>query len=225
MKMIPILCAFGIMVSFVWVWVLLLLRQRKNMKRTVGDWRIQKIPYKDAGNIRANLREAMSCRFALWVSASGLILFMAGFGYCVFHLGSSSKIVTGLTLAVTGWIAALIGSWLKARKHRQNWGIAYGHCIDREVKRVWGSDGEHSGGEWSCRVVCEYEHAGMRRRVTPALARTAFSSEKVAIGFLEKRIAPDGRCRIRYNLENPLETELYGESLSDKLAFKFGAAV
>jgi hypothetical protein len=57
----------------------------------------------------------------------------------------------------------------------------------------------------------------MRYRVTPSLVRGAFFSEKAAKDFLEKRIASDGGCRVRFNPNNPLETVLYGEGVIDKL--------
>ena len=125
----------------------------------------------------------------------------------------------GLFLAGGSWLVLLGAMWLKVRRERRDWQVVEARCVDREVRRVWEAGGEGGGRVWAWRIVCEYKYQGVEYRVTPVINWKNFRSEKVAVRFLDKKIFPNGHCKIRVNPNNPLQTELFGQGIKDVLFY------
>lgn len=183
------------------------IRQFQNNQLNEG-WRIQMIPYDDP-----NKPETMNMSGVLPVmSVIGVLGFFIGIGMVTYNIKRFQK--TGLVISVMSFLLALCCIFLKKRQEQQErhgWGIVNGICVDRELRKILiPPAGDSPGGslEWVWRIICEYEQLGVRYRVTPEINWTGLYSEKEALKFLEERILPDGRCTLRINLENPLQTML-----------------
>jgi hypothetical protein len=74
------------------------------------------------------------------------------------------------------------------------------------------------GGGYTCIVICEYEYAGVKYRVTPRVTPVAIVTlpAKLAEWHLKRRISPDGTCKLHFNPENPLEATLYRGGLIER---------
>lgn len=196
------------------------LKSGANKGGNIGDWRIQLIPHKGFNrgwDSRLNEKSESVDGIPRFLGRLGLVMFLAGLCWTLSNRGNSIRMVSGLAFAFAGCGGCLYGAWLKARNYRQGWMIAEGRCLDREIRRIMSSDGNHIGWIWSCRIICEYEYCGVMHRVTPSLTRAAFSSEQAVTRYLDVRIAGSGQCRIHFNPKNPLETFLYGDGICDTL--------
>ena len=73
---------------------------------------------------------------------------------------------------VGGWLIGVTGTYLSVRKARKGWLLADARCIKQMVKRV-ATSGAGGGGSsgFSAIIVCEYEYAGVKYRVTPKITR------------------------------------------------------
>jgi hypothetical protein len=188
------------------------LRHFQDERQNAG-WRIQMIPYDDSSKpMTPNSSGALA-----FVQAVGVLGFIAGVAM-VLHDKTKYR-EPGLIIAGISFSIVLVGFWLKARSEREGWDIASGRCIDREIRKVWAA-GEGGGGWiWVWRIVCEYNYAGIKYRVTPTVNWATFASEEAALKFLEGKISPDGDCKLRVNPKNPFQTELFGQGIKDKLLY------
>jgi len=179
-------------------------RQFQNEKENAG-WRIQMIPYDD---ISKPMTMSLGGIVAV-VPAVGIFGFLGGLALATYdHTKYESS---GLMIAVLGFVVLFGGAWLKARVVRQDWDVASGRCVDRELQKIWIPRGAaNAGGHWAWfwRIICEYEYLGVRYRVTPEVYWASFSSEDAALKFLEERISPNGECTLRVNPKNLLRAEL-----------------
>jgi RNA polymerase sigma factor (sigma-70 family) len=122
---------------------------------------------------------------------------------------------------LAGMALAVIGKYLTVRKVRRGWLLTDARYIKHVMKYVatgGGGGGSGGGGGYSCIVICEYEYAGVKYRVTPKVTPVAIVTlpAKVAERHLMRRISPDGTCKLHFNPENPLEATLYGGGLIDR---------
>ena len=176
-------------------------RQFQNEKANAG-WRIQLIPYDDTSKPMV-----MSMGGIL-----GVVPIVGAFGFigglAVATYDNDKYKYLGLVVAVSSLAVAFGGAWLKERRVRLDWDFAPGHCVDRELQKVWIQQGAGGHWGWFWRIVCEYEYLGIRYRVTPEVYWASFSSEEAARKFLEERISPNGECTLRVNPKNLLRTDL-----------------
>jgi RNA polymerase sigma factor (sigma-70 family) len=150
---------------------------------------------------------------------NGLVFYVPLFGLacCVVSFICMVRNIGGLTppiVFVGGWVIGVTGTYLCARKARKGWLLADARCIKQMVKRV-ATSGAGGGGSsgFSAIIVCEYEYAGVKYRVTPkitAVAIVSFPTAGTVERYLRKKIAPDGTCKLHFNPGNPLQTTLYG---------------
>jgi hypothetical protein len=178
-----------------------------------AGWRIQVIPYDDTSKpMTLSLNGVLAM-----VPVAGALGFLCGLALAVYD--DRQHVKAGLILAVASWGVAMGGYWLKARGERQDWDVAPGRCVDRELRKVRlvGRGGGQWG--WLWRIVCEYEYLGIPYRVTPEVYWSSFTSEEAARKFLEERISPKGECMLRLDPGNPLRTELLDQGIKDKLLY------
>ena len=172
-------------------------------------WRIRMIPYQEP----LKTATVVTGGFGPYVSVLGVLGFVVGFALIFFDVKKYKS--AGLALMIPSWLVLMSSIWFKARQDKRGWEVAEGRCLDRELRKVR-SDG---GWTWVWRIFCEYEHLGITYRVTPVINWISFFSEKGALRFLEKRISFSGQCRLRVNPKNPLQTELFGQGIKDKLLY------
>ena len=190
-------------------------------KQENAGWRIQMISYDDVVKPKAVFNG---------VATTGAIIFIIGFILAFnavrpgqlpvrFSINHGKKI--GLALVIAGLLLALFGIWFKARRKRKDWELTDARCVDRELKKIWLTDTRTGAGFWGWfwRIICEYEYSGKAVRVTPTVYWSNFTSEPAAMKFLEERISPDGNCKLHINPKNPLQTELVGQGIKDKLVY------
>ena len=188
------------------------LRRFQNERQNAG-WRIQMIPYGDSSKpMTPNSDGALA-----FVQAVGVLGFIAGLA--VIFYDQAKYIELGLIIAGLSFLIVSVGFWLKARSEREGWDVASGRCIDREVRKILTMNQGHSGWTWVPRIVCEYNYLGTKYRVTPTVNWATFALEEAASKFLEGKISPDGDCKLRVNPKNPLQTELFGQGIKDKLLY------
>ena len=174
-------------------------RQFQNQMEN-ANWRIKMIPWEDPSRpMTINAGGLLGA-----IPIVGALGFFVGVGIAAYE--TPEHLWAGLTVAVSSWLVALGGWWLKNRKVGLDWDVAPGRCVDRELQKIL----VPRGGQWNwCwRLVCEYEYLGIRYRVTPEMYWMGLASEAAAHKFLAKRIGPDGKCLLRVDPKNPLRTEL-----------------
>ena len=148
---------------------------------------------------------------------NGLVFYLplSGLACCVVSFICMVRSIGGWTppiVFVGGWVIGVTGTYLCARKARKGWLLADARCIKQMIKRVATSGAGGSSG-FSAIIVCEYEYAGVKYRVTPkitAVAIVSFPTAGTVERYLRKKIAPDGTCKLHFNPGNPLQTTLYG---------------
>jgi hypothetical protein len=189
------------------------LRKYQDNRQNAG-WRIQMIPYDDSSKpMTPNSTGALA-----FVQAIGVLGFIAGVVLALYDKTEYKE--NGLIIAVLSFSIVLVGFWLKSRSDREGWDVASGRCVDREIRKLWTQSGGHSSGWiWVWRIICEYDYVGIKYRVTPTVNWATFSSEEAALKFLEEKISPNGECKLRVNPKNPLQTELFGQGIKDKLLY------
>lgn len=189
------------------------LRKYQDNRLNAG-WRIQIIPYDDSSKpITPNSTGALA-----FVQAIGVLGFIAGLALALYDKTEYKE--KGLIIASLSFLIVLVGFWLKSRSDREGWDVAYGRCVDREIRKLWTQSGGHgSGWIWVWRIVCEHDYVGIKYRVTPTVNWATFSSEEAALKFLEEKISPADDCKLRVNPKNPLQTELFGQGIKDKLLY------
>src|ERR1017187_1963106 len=178
-----------------------------------AGWRIQLIPY-DEPSRPMTMNFSGTLPYLPLVSVLG---FFIGFGM----LGYDEKkyVIPGCIIMVASWLLGLCGLWLKTRRERAGWDVAPARCVDRELLKVWISLSHGSSRGWLWRIICDYEYLGIPYRVTPNVYWMNFTSEEAAIKFLDERVSASGECTLRVNPKNPLQTELFGQSVKDKLLY------
>jgi hypothetical protein len=181
------------------------IRQYQDERENAG-WRIQMIPYDDSSKpmtVETN-----------WIATVGAIGFLTAFVLLFRNPGKDTNL--RLEFAVGSLLLAFFGVWLKARRKRKDWEIESARCVDRELKKVRLPKG---GEGWYWRIVCEHEFHGEKYRVTPIVQWANFMSEEAAMKFIGEKISPDGECKLHINPKNPLQTELVGQGIADKLLY------
>ncbi len=159
-----------------------------------------------------------SFKKAGWVSVMPLLGLVA----CVVSFICMVRKVGGWIAPATflgGWVFGVMGSYLAFRNVRKGWLFTDARCIKQIVKVVGTSGGNGASHGFSAIVICEYEYAGVKYRVTPritAVAIVSFPTPQTVEWYLKKRIAPDGTCKLCFNPDNPLQTVLYGGGFMDR---------
>ncbi len=156
-----------------------------------------------------------------------LVVFVVSFICTVRGVGGAYGWIPPV-MVVGALIFGAIGSYLIARQVRKGWLLTDARCIKQMVKLVatsGGAGGGTGGGRtgYSAIVICEYEYAGVKYRVTPritAVAIVSFPTPGTVERYLKKRIAPDGSCKLHINPDNPLQTTLYGGGFIDRFLVK-----
>ena len=187
--------------------------RRFQAERLDAGWRIKLTRPKD----KLQMGE-VSGGIVPYLSIGGLVGFLTGF--CLLAFRRHGNIELGLTLTSAGMLSMILSIILNAQKLKaqgRSWEVVPARCIDCELRRVSFERRRAPGysWRWMCRVECEFNFAGQTYRVTPkvnwsevAQSESSFPSEEKAQSFLEKRIGPNGECRLRVNPSNPVQTEL-----------------
>lgn len=178
------------------------LRQFQSGAENSG-WRIQMIPYDD-GSRPLTIPTRGLLGIVPILGAFGFL-----FGMALVSYDRSQFAAKGVTIAVSGWLIALVGALVKRRWGVETfWDVAPGRCVDRELRKVLLP--VHGGTQlvWVWRVVCQYEYLGIPYRVTPEISSDCFDSEEAARAFLDKRISTSSGCTLRVNPKNPLQATL-----------------
>jgi protein-S-isoprenylcysteine O-methyltransferase Ste14 len=179
-------------------------RQYQDEQENAG-WRIEVIPYDDPFKPMTIPTNG--------VAVVGALAFLIGFALLALDANRNNSI--GLCLAIGGLFVALSGIWFKARNIRKNWEVATARCVDRELQKI-----RVKGGlAWCWRIICEYQYLGKEVRVTPTVYWSTFTSEDAAVKYLEERVSPSGECKLHINPKNPLQTELFGQGIKDKILY------
>lgn len=182
-------------------------------KMSRSRWRIPYIPYEKEVKVESN-----------GLAALGALVFLGSVGFLSFKIMNNDA-PKGITLYLVGAVAGLVlgifGVWSKARRERQKWVKVNAKCIDREWQRIQTTRGSAAGGmgggwTWAFRLLCEFDFQGKHFKVTPGYW-TTFISEESLKSFFDKRIATDGLCELWVNPKNPLQAELIGDDIKDKL--------
>lgn len=168
-------------------------------------WRIQVIPYDD---------QSKALRYETnGYALTGALLFLTGI---VIYLAMRNMFFIGI--ALFGFLVMIAGIIYKERNKYKSWKLVKAVCVDREIKGYRSSAGYKSS--WSFRLVCEFRMNGQKYRVTPEVYWRSFSSESSIRYFLARRINREGYCLLYVNPKNPLQTELVGKDLRDRLVFQ-----
>lgn len=189
----PFILAAAIAISFFADQV----RQRQE-KRDNAGWRIPLIAYEESFKTTWDMDDFGMLTWVM-VAASTWLLSLFGDSLEVWMLRLD-------------WLAKL--DW----KVRLGWDVAQGHCVDRELRKVWIAGPNGGSWRWLWRIVCEYDSMEGSYRVTPKIYRESFDSEETAIRFFEDRVSPTAECTLRFDPKNPLRTELMG--INDKILFR-----
>lgn len=183
-------------------------RHFQDVRENAG-WRIEMIPFDDP--FKPMMVQTSG------VAVAGALAFVTGFALLAYNANKFKGV--GLCLAAGGFLAALLGVWLKARNSRKGWEVVTARCVDRELKQVEIFVNGRSSWGWLWRIVCEYEYLGKEVRVTPTVYWSNFTSEEAARKFIENHISSDGECKLHINPKNLLQTELDGQGIKDKLLY------
>ena len=146
-----------------------------------------------------------------WGAILGALLFIVG-------IFAGLKIGALFSISVFGLILAISSVIFRGRMVRRNWKRVLARCIDKEWKKVLGAPSQ-SGGiriNWTFQLLCEFELDGKRYTVTLGYWST-FISENRLKKFLDKAVAPDGKCQLWINPKNPLQAELVAKDIKDFL--------
>jgi hypothetical protein len=147
------------------------------------------------------------------VSALGALGFLGG---CFLAFLCPGKANGFFGLAVVSLAAAFGDILFQAWRKRWGWQLTEARCVERQLMEVFDGEG---GRAWAWRLVCEYEHGGVRYRVVPRVRWIDFISQKGARRFLARRVSPEGVCQLRFNPKKPQEAELAGRGLLGKLLY------
>jgi hypothetical protein len=182
-----------------------------------SDWRIQLIPYDDPRKRYAIRRPA---DFVAPLGLLGFVIFaVLAAKQAKAHGPQSIHNSKYLLIAFASLAVAFVGVLLRSRREHRGWEIVPAKCMDRELRRAYVSRGRTRGWHWYSRIVCEFDYNGARVRVTPNVYWSSFTSEEAAKRFLDQRISPDGDCKLHVNPKNPVQTELFGQGIKEKLVY------
>lgn len=182
-------------------------RRQLDFERLNTGWRIRVIPHKNSNSLGV----------LAYLPAIGAFGFIIGLALAVCRNSHFRQV--GIDLLMGGMAVMFSGLWLVAMKKRQGWIIVAGRCIDREMKQVISSNGEHNGLVWVWRMLCEYEYNGIKHVVTPDVGWRSFASKEAALKYFNTRVSANGECELRINPQIPLQTELAGHDVLRKLFF------
>jgi hypothetical protein len=153
--------------------------------------------------------------FVFFIPLLGVLVMVAAW-ICMFQRVGGWK---APVIFLAGMVLAVIGKYLTVRKVRNGWLLTDALCIKHVMKYVaTGGGGAGGGGGYTCILICEYEYAGIKYRVTPRVTPVAIVTlpAKVAEWHLKRRISPGGTCKLHFNPDNPLEATLYDGGLIDR---------
>lgn len=152
-------------------------------------------------------------RLELCFSFFGLLAFLCGLGLAVYDRGHYR--LPGLILAGTGALTAILSNvsiTSKRKAKRKHWPTVQARCTEQVLRE---RSSFESGHIWQWQIECEFDFEGKQFKASPMIRwndatgnESPFWTEAKARKFLVQRIAADGRCWLRVNPTNPLETEL-----------------
>ena len=166
-----------------------------------SEWRIKLIPFRDP-------HAMMKTNYGALL---GALLFIAG-------IYAGLKMNALFSISIFGLVLGLVSILFRGRIARRNWKKVLAQCTDREWKDILGAAGPRGGVRktWTFQLLCEFEMDGKKYTVTPGYW-SSFISEERLLKFLDKVIAPDGKCQLYVNPENPLQAELIANDIKDFL--------
>lgn len=146
-----------------------------------------------------------------WGALLGALFFIGG-------IFGGLKAGALFSISIFGLVLALVSILYQGRIVRRNWKKVVAQCTDKEWKKVLGAPGQRGGIRiaWTFQLLCEFELNEERHIVTPGYWST-FISESRLRKFLDKVIAPDGKCQLWVNPKNPLQAELIANDIRDFL--------
>ena len=180
------------------------LRNLQNQCRNAG-WRIQWIPWQEPGKPEVIHNPA---------GLIGAVIFVGIIGFFIFGQRLISDITisvnTMIAIALTGLGITFFSILFSSFKKQFYWKPLEAVCVDREIRQGVHYSGKRKSIVWVYRLVCIFNFQGNDYTVTPESSHLVnFNSEQKAQMYLNKRIQPDGRCRLWINPENPLQTIFY----------------
>ncbi len=153
----------------------------------------------------------------------GLLVSVIAFICTVLKVGPNRDHWVAPVIFLAGMAIGIIGNYFTVRQVRKGWLLTDARYIKHITKYVGTSGGgagsaPGGGGGYTCIVICEYEYAGVKYRLTPRITPVAIMTlpAKAAEWHLMRRISPDGTCKLHFNPDNPLEATLYRGGLIDR---------
>lgn len=183
------------------------IRKWQDAKRDHG-WRIAWIPHDDGLQT-----EWYPTNHLALVGALG---FLGGLGFAFFAADPHNPrgAVIGIATALGSLLLMFFAVWRGARRKRAGWVDVTARCLDQEHRQVLGATTSRS---WEARLLCEFDFGGQSYRATPLVHYRSFRTEAGLLKYLASRVSADGNCRLHINPANPLECELAGQGLKERL--------
>lgn len=191
------------------------LRQLQDQMRNQG-WRIAWIPHDDG--TRAEWYPTN------WPALAGALGFLGGLGLVFLQVTQAMPswgVVVGLAVAAGSLVLMFLSIWWQGWRRHRGWVEVTARCVDSEHRQVR-TPVQH-GQAWDARLVCEFDFNGQSYRATPAVHYRTFSTEAGLLRYLLSRVSEDGTCRLHVNPANPLECELAGQGIKERLLYGRGA--
>ena len=184
------------------------LREVQDNVRNAG-WRIQWIPWQQVGK----LEYVFNTRMTHILNILGIGLFLTGIVLAVnvsefaknTLLQVSNPVWIGIGVSVLGLMVLFGGRVLAAYQKQKGWTPIEATCIDKEVAEGVSYGDGHPSSCWDYRILCVFKYKGKRYEVTPECSRMiGFNTKGGVENYLNDRIAPDGKCILYIDPNNPL---------------------